>query len=59
MADDRIFEGVSSPRAAVFKKLRGLNRKRTIPIERPPLLGEVRAKFNGQRVLRGQRNGFP
>jgi hypothetical protein len=32
-------------------------RERTIPIERPPLLGEVVANFCGERVPRGQRNG--
>jgi hypothetical protein len=34
-------------------------RKRTIPTERPPLVGEVSANLCGQRVLRGQRNEFP
>jgi hypothetical protein len=32
-------------------------RERTIPTERPPLVGEVSANFFGYRVLRGQRNG--
>jgi hypothetical protein len=32
-----------------------LIRKRTIPTERPPLVGKV----SGYRVSRGQRNGFP
>jgi hypothetical protein len=36
-----------------------LVRKRTIPTERPPLLGEVSANFCGWRVSRGQRNGSP
>jgi hypothetical protein len=36
-----------------------LDRKRTIPTERPPLVGEVSANFCGERVSRGQRNGFP
>jgi hypothetical protein len=36
-----------------------LVRKRTIPNERLPLLGEVSANFCGKRVLRGQRNEFP
>jgi hypothetical protein len=36
-----------------------LVRKRTIPIEWPPLVGEVSANFCGERVSRGQRNGFP
>jgi hypothetical protein len=36
-----------------------LVRKRTILTERPPLVGEVSANFCGQRVLRGQRNGYP
>jgi hypothetical protein len=43
-----------------FTKLKlnsvALVRKRTIPTERPPLVGEVSANFSGQRVLRGQRN---
>jgi hypothetical protein len=34
-----------------------LVRKRTIPTERPPLVGQVSANFCGQRVSRGQRNG--
>jgi hypothetical protein len=33
-------------------------RKRTIPIERPPLVGEVSSNRCGYRVLRGQRNEF-
>jgi hypothetical protein len=33
-----------------------LVRERTIPTERPPLVGEVSAKFCGYRVLRGQRD---
>jgi hypothetical protein len=33
-----------------------LVRKRTIPTERPPLVGEINANFSGQRVSRGQRN---
>jgi hypothetical protein len=36
-----------------------LVRERTIPTERPPLVGEVIANFCGQRVSRGQRDGFP
>jgi hypothetical protein len=32
-------------------------RERTIPTERPPLVGEVIANFCGQRVPRGQRDG--
>jgi hypothetical protein len=35
-----------------------LVRTRTIPTERPPLVGEVSANFCGYRVSRGQRNGF-
>jgi hypothetical protein len=35
-----------------------LIRKRTIPTERPQLVG-VSANFCGQRVLRVQRNGSP
>jgi hypothetical protein len=31
-------------------------RERTIPTERPPLVGEVSANFCGQRVKRGQRD---
>jgi hypothetical protein len=34
-----------------------LGRKRTIPTERPPLVGEVSVNFCGYRVSRGQRNG--
>jgi hypothetical protein len=33
--------------------------KRTIPAERPPLVGEVSANFYGLRVSHGQRNGSP
>jgi hypothetical protein len=36
-----------------------LVRKRTIPTERPPLVGEVSANFSGERVSRGQRNESP
>jgi hypothetical protein len=36
-----------------------LIRKRTIPTERPSLVGEVSANFCAWRVLRGQRKGFP
>jgi hypothetical protein len=36
-----------------------LVRERTIPTERPPLVGEVSANFCGLRMSRGQRNGFP
>jgi hypothetical protein len=32
-------------------------RERTIPTERPPLVGEVIANFCGKRVPRGQRDG--
>jgi hypothetical protein len=32
-------------------------RERTIPTERPPLVGEVTANFCGSRVPRGQRDG--
>jgi hypothetical protein len=32
-------------------------RERTIPTERPPLVGEVIANFCGYRVPRGQRDG--
>jgi hypothetical protein len=31
----------------VKERLRGLVRKRTIPTERPPLVGEVSANFSG------------
>jgi hypothetical protein len=40
-------------------KLRGLVRQRTIPTERPPLVGENSADFSGKRVSRGQRNKSP
>jgi hypothetical protein len=33
--------------------------KRTIPTERPPLVGEVSGNICGYRVLRGQHNEFP
>jgi hypothetical protein len=33
--------------------------KRSIPTERPPLVGEVSHNFCRYRVLRGQRNEFP
>jgi hypothetical protein len=36
-----------------------LVRKRTIPTERPPHVGEVSANFCVYRVSRGQRNGSP
>jgi hypothetical protein len=36
-----------------------LVRQRTIPTERPPLLGEVSASFSGERLSRGQRNESP
>jgi hypothetical protein len=36
-----------------------LVRKRTIPTERPPLVGEVSAHFCGESMSRGQRNGSP
>jgi hypothetical protein len=35
------------------------NRQRTIPTERPPLIGEVSANFSGYRVSHGQRNESP
>jgi hypothetical protein len=34
-----------------------LIRKQTIPIEQPPLVGEVSVNFGGHRVPRGERNG--
>jgi hypothetical protein len=45
------------------KKKKKLNsvavvRKRIIPTERPPYVGEVSANLYGYRVLRGQRNEF-
>jgi hypothetical protein len=40
------------------KKLRGLVRQRTIPTERPQLVGEVSANFSGYSVSRGQGNEF-
>jgi hypothetical protein len=36
-----------------------LVRQRTIPTERPPLIGEVRANFSGYRMSRGHRNKCP
>jgi hypothetical protein len=43
----------------IKKKLNSmvLVRERTIPTERPPLVGEVIASFCGYRVPRGQRGG--
>jgi hypothetical protein len=35
-----------------------LVREQTIPTERSPVVSEVSANFFGQRVSRGQRNGF-
>jgi hypothetical protein len=34
-------------------------RERTVPTERPPLVGEVIANLCGQKVPRGQRDGSP
>jgi hypothetical protein len=45
--------------ALLLKKLWGLVFQRTIPTERPPLVGEVSANFSGYRVSRGQRNESP
>jgi hypothetical protein len=44
-----------------LKKLNfvALVRKRTMPTERPPLVGEVSANYCGYRVSHGQRNGSP
>jgi hypothetical protein len=42
-----------------LKKSVAVVRKRIIPTERPPLVGEVSANLCGYRVLRGQRNEFP
>jgi hypothetical protein len=36
-----------------------LVRKRTIPTEQPPLVGEVSVNFCGKRVSHGQGNGSP
>jgi hypothetical protein len=36
-----------------------LVRKRTIPTEPPPIVGEVNANFSGYTVSRGQRNESP
>jgi hypothetical protein len=49
---------------ALDTKLKKLNSvvvvlKRTIPTERPPLVGEVSANLCGWRVWRGQRNEVP
>jgi hypothetical protein len=41
-------------------KLRGLSpQARTIPTERPPLVGQVSTNFSGERVSCGQRNESP
>jgi hypothetical protein len=46
--------------ADIIKKTKlnsvALVRKRTIPTERPPLVGEISYNFCGQIVSRGQRN---
>jgi hypothetical protein len=36
-----------------------LVRQRTVPTERPPLVGEVSGNFSWERVSRGQRNESP
>jgi hypothetical protein len=36
-----------------------LVRERTMPTDRPPLVGEVSANFADRGVSRSQRNGFP
>jgi hypothetical protein len=50
-----------SPEITIIKKLKlnfvALVRERTIPIERPPHVGEVSANFCGYRVSCCQRNG--
>jgi hypothetical protein len=53
--------GLSQGRYLTQKKLKSvaLVRKRAIPTERPPLVGEVSVSFCVQRVLRGQRSEFP
>jgi hypothetical protein len=52
---------IDKPSRPKLKKLNSVAvvRKRTIPTERPQLVGEVSANLYGQRVLRGQRNEFP
>jgi hypothetical protein len=45
-------------RSAKKKNSVAVVRKRTIPTERLPLVGEVSANLCGQRLLRGQRNEF-
>jgi hypothetical protein len=50
---------IENGRSKVIKKLRVLVRQRTIPTERPPLVGEVNANFSGERMSRGQRNQSP
>jgi hypothetical protein len=49
----------ASLRLVSIKKLNSMVwvRERTIPTERPPLVGEVIADFCGQRVTRGQHDG--
>jgi hypothetical protein len=44
---------------AAFLNSGVLVRQRTIPTERPPLVGEVSDKFSGQRVSRGQHYKSP
>jgi hypothetical protein len=48
-----------TPITKLLKNSVALVRQRTIPIEQPPLLGEVSANFSGQRVSRGQRKEIP
>jgi hypothetical protein len=44
-------------RAIIIINSVAIVRKRTIPTERPPFIGEVGANFCGLKVSRGQRNG--
>jgi hypothetical protein len=57
------FSGLIEEKIFIDPKLKlnsvALVRKRTIPTERPTLVGEVSANFCGERVSRGQRNGSP
>jgi hypothetical protein len=44
---------------SIKKNYGAVVRQRTIPTDRPPLVGEVTANFSGWRVSRGQRNESP
>jgi hypothetical protein len=61
VSEERIFIVTAVKTSSIKKNLNSVAvvRKRTIPTERPPLVGEVSANFCRYRVLRGQLNEFP